>query len=296
MSRTPSYSGTTPKSTAGNSTILLNTTSIPLNSTAMTYVALQTKSGVPVASNVDGIQKNGFNKTVPGSFGIIHNDNDIPKISAGTKTHHSTILPSHSLFSNTNINSTPKTVYNENGLRIDHTPTDEEINSLWTNMRSMLEKGGEKGNTMASATATASPAATNATNSHHKDGDLPTNVRQTVQLSHKYIDGAALGIPNGMNRTTPSYAYQKSGTTNGASNGNQKLGGHLRNGYLQRYTLLQQRHNANANIPPKAAHTNGYAEQTVRAMGGRNGTSTDQHAAVTNSALPPSYVAREESK
>ncbi|XP_068122954.1 centrosomal protein of 126 kDa [Hyperolius riggenbachi] len=65
-------------------------------------------------------------------------------------------------------------VYGENGLRLDHTPTDEEIALLWQGVRSALtHKNSAPGDV--------------------RPGDLPSNVQQTrPNLSHVIIDGGTL--------------------------------------------------------------------------------------------------------
>lgn len=65
-------------------------------------------------------------------------------------------------------------VFSENGLRLDHTPTDEEISLLWQGVRSALtHKNAATGDFCA--------------------GDLPSNLQHTrPNLSHVVIDGAAL--------------------------------------------------------------------------------------------------------
>lgn len=65
-------------------------------------------------------------------------------------------------------------VFGENGLRLDHTPTDEEISLLWQGVRSALtHKNAATGDFCA--------------------GDLPSNLQNTrPNLSHIVIDGAAL--------------------------------------------------------------------------------------------------------
>ncbi|KAM3935710.1 centrosomal protein of 126 kDa [Leptodactylus fuscus] len=65
-------------------------------------------------------------------------------------------------------------VYGENGLRLDHTPTDEEIALLWQGVRSALTHK-------------------NATTGDFRAGDLPSNLQHTrANLSHIVIDGATL--------------------------------------------------------------------------------------------------------
>ncbi|XP_069615289.1 centrosomal protein of 126 kDa isoform X1 [Ranitomeya imitator] len=65
-------------------------------------------------------------------------------------------------------------VFGENGLRLDHTPTDEEIALLWQGVRSALTHK-------------------NATAGDFRAGDLPSHLQHTrPNLSHIVIDGAAL--------------------------------------------------------------------------------------------------------
>ncbi|KAL8586649.1 hypothetical protein ACOMHN_040157 [Nucella lapillus] len=185
---------------------------------------------------------------------------------------HGTVLPHHSHFSTANN----KVVFNENGLRIDRTPTDDEINSLWKNMRTMLDVSDGKGE--------ATPSLANS---------LDPTARPQVQVSHQYIDGAALGIPNGMRRV-PGYANSKlinrqqtdTKPTNGAPNGSSKPeGGGGKNGYLQRYSLLQQRRAPALGVGGSSRAT-GVVEQTVRPMPTATGLDPHLFAAVNLSYAP----------
>ncbi|XP_076444592.1 uncharacterized protein LOC143282739 isoform X2 [Babylonia areolata] len=179
-------------------------------------------------------------------------------------TPHSAPLPSHSHFSNTS-NAYNKPIYNENGLRMDRTPTDDEINNLWKNMRTMLDVSEGKGGPTSSSVAT----------------NNDQTARQQVQLSHQYIDGAALGIPNGMRRV-PGYPNSKAST---AQNGTLKSEGQSKNGYLQRYSLLQQRRNPTSGIGV-SSRANDVVEQTVQPMPIGAGGSDARHPAVNISYAP----------
>ncbi|XP_066442631.1 centrosomal protein of 126 kDa isoform X2 [Eleutherodactylus coqui] len=65
-------------------------------------------------------------------------------------------------------------VFNENGLRLDHTPTDDEIALLWQGVRSALTHK-------------------NAATGDFRAGDLPSNLQNVrPNLSHIVIDGATL--------------------------------------------------------------------------------------------------------
>ena len=68
-------------------------------------------------------------------------------------------------------------VYDANGIRLDRTPTDEEINWLWDKVRTCLSRqstmdGGD--------------------NPSERSGSSNAQPRQTAQLSNKYFDGTSL--------------------------------------------------------------------------------------------------------
>ncbi|XP_040196128.1 centrosomal protein of 126 kDa [Rana temporaria] len=71
------------------------------------------------------------------------------------------------------VSAKRKPVYGENGLRLDHTPTDEEIALLWKGVRSALSHK-------------------NSTAGDFHPGDLPSNLQTRPNLSHVVIDGATL--------------------------------------------------------------------------------------------------------
>ena len=64
-------------------------------------------------------------------------------------------------------------VYNANGLRLDRTPTDEEINWLWEKVRNCLSKD----------------------QSVPPEDDLPTT-KPSIYLANKYIDGQNMPVAN----------------------------------------------------------------------------------------------------
>ena len=190
--------------------------------------------------------------------------------------HTATILPSHSHFSQ--ANNTHKLIYDENGMRIDRTPTDDEINNLWKNMRTMLDVGDGNGKG-------APPTSTNINSNNSEQAG-----RQQVQVSHQYIDGASLGIPNNAGRVMPGYNKPSPLVANGVQAGQPRAGGATKNGYLQRYTLLQQRRNTGSGMGA-SSRTNGVVEQTLQPMPLNGNGSDPRHAAVNIS-----YAPREESE
>lgn len=103
-------------------------------------------------------------------------------------------------------------------MRIDRTPTDDEINVLWDKVRTCLDQN---------------------TPSDHPEDKVDDGMeppRQAMMLSHKYIDGTALGPLNTMNRVT------KPPPTSSNNLYVRKPGpGEQNSSYSRRFGLLQQR-------------------------------------------------------
>ncbi|XP_052089935.1 uncharacterized protein LOC127726569 isoform X3 [Mytilus californianus] len=116
-------------------------------------------------------------------------------------------------------------VYDENGMRIDRTPTDDEINFLWDKVRTCLHR---------------TPAPANSPTSDPVKPpffDQPVS-RQAAHVSHTIIDGAALGQIANQTRVS-SY-----NTTNPTTSGRKSVDP---NGYQRRYGLLQRQKQQNPN-------------------------------------------------
>lgn len=121
-------------------------------------------------------------------------------------------------------------VFDENGLRIDRTPTDEEINFLWEKVRTCLNRPGNQNQNV--------PVSEHQVMVSQPHVEPP---RQSAHMAHQYIDGAALNKIVAANR-----AQQGLNSTSGApsntvasKNGDQT--------YARRYGLLQQRKQQNPN-------------------------------------------------
>lgn len=271
MSRIPMYTSAT--STAAATMAPASTATVYAVSGGRNGTITTHPTSTAVTENHNIGTANGYNRTVTYSQA-----NDQTKGMGGKSTvptpHTATILPSHSHFSN--ANNTYKPVYDESGVRIDRTPTDDEINNLWKNMRTMLDVSDGKG---------ALPSSTNINSNNGEQAG-----RQPVQVSHQYIDGASLGIPNSMGRVIPGHAKSSPLITNGIQAGQSRAGGPTKNGYLQRYSLLQQRRNQTSGIGAMP-RTSGVVEQTVQPMPLNGNGSDPRHAAVSIS-----YAPREESK
>lgn len=110
-------------------------------------------------------------------------------------------------------------VYDDNGLRIDRTPTDEEINFLWDKLRNCLSRNSQ------------------ATPDAGHDGQSGGS-RQAAPVAHTYIDGNALGQYNSLNRVAQQPGYNA--TTNTGLRRQNSLES-ANNSYTRRYGLLQQR-------------------------------------------------------
>ncbi|XP_046332718.2 uncharacterized protein LOC124115684 isoform X1 [Haliotis rufescens] len=117
-------------------------------------------------------------------------------------------------------------VYNENGLRIDRTPTDDEINWLWEKVRTCLNREP----TPSEKKTTASLVAAD-----------PTQSRQAATVSNKYIDGQSLGLTGNtrVNTVLFSNTVQHRAINNMASR--QKPASAGTGGYMRKFGLLQQR-------------------------------------------------------
>lgn len=121
-------------------------------------------------------------------------------------------------------------VFDENGLRIDRTPTDEEINFLWEKVRTCLNRPGNQ--------------TQNVPISEHQVMVSQPHVeppRQSAHMAHQYIDGAALNKIVAANRAQQGLNSTVGVPSNtvASKNGDQT--------YARRYGLLQQRKQQNPN-------------------------------------------------
>ncbi|KAK3605190.1 hypothetical protein CHS0354_013000 [Potamilus streckersoni] len=128
------------------------------------------------------------------------------------------------------------TVYDDNGLRIDRTPTDDEINHLWENVRNCLSRNNHAG-----------PAVSNSVNYTNNELQQPlfTSSRQAAPMSNKYIDGNALGQFTSLNRVAPnsqSHLQQHQTSIYGTNSLRRQNSSENANGTAtKRYGLLHQR-------------------------------------------------------
>ena len=115
-------------------------------------------------------------------------------------------------------------VYDENLVRIDRTPTDDEINFLWDKLRNCLSRNSQT----------------------TPDGQQAVS-RQAAPMSNTYIDGNALGQFNSLNRVAQG---SNNNNNNNPSNNNNNNNPSLKrqnsldsatSSYTRRYGLLQQR-------------------------------------------------------
>lgn len=130
-------------------------------------------------------------------------------------------------------------IYTENGLRIDRTPTDDEINYLWDKVRTCLSRTG--------------PVTGPEAGKKNSLGDLS---RTSAPMSHKYIDGATLALGSGKSNLSVASTYSQ---PNSYPNRGSKPASANSNTYLRRYGLLQQRRAQSARQPttrPLAAPSN----------------------------------------
>ncbi len=128
-------------------------------------------------------------------------------------------------------------VYDANGIRLDRTPTDEEINWLWDKVRTCLSRQSTS-------------------DSLHGDsqGDrVGSGVRQTAQVSNKYIDGANIA-PQFRTSTRVSTNYTN-GDINSTNATRKKISMDNISSYTRRVPSGTQR---KSSAPPGTySHTNG---------------------------------------
>jgi hypothetical protein len=145
------------------------------------------------------------------------------------------ILPSHSAFTghNTAGGGGIRPMYSETGMRLDRTPTDEEINSLWKNMRTMLEVNETKQQQQQQQQLAAA-----ANNNNNNASDYNSAPRPQVHLSQQYIDGTALGGMSSMGRVASGYPVTKPSPNAAAQQPGKPGGAQGKNGYMQRYRFV----------------------------------------------------------
>ncbi|XP_012943711.1 uncharacterized protein LOC101861002 isoform X2 [Aplysia californica] len=136
-------------------------------------------------------------------------------------------IPTYANINNDNSNKMP--VYDENGIRIDRTPTDEEITWLWDKVRNCLTKEDEKNSNKTACVGSGDQA-----------------VRTVPTLSTKIIDGASLGVGGnnaGMTglRTGSGCFYPRTSPATATPNNKVKPALQQQGSYLRRYGLLKQR-------------------------------------------------------
>ena len=151
-------------------------------------------------------------------------------------------------------------VYNENGMRIDRTPTDEEINSLWDTVRTCLDN---------------SPTCSDRKSQMEGSADT-NNSKHTASLANKYIDGACLGMTSNMRVSSAGHTvgYNQNSVQQRAMN--TMAGGKQRptaNGYLRRYALLHQRRLGSERSPLAPQHDAPHSAPIVSHQGPQAGTS-----------------------
>ncbi|KAK0044586.1 hypothetical protein Bpfe_025988 [Biomphalaria pfeifferi] len=154
----------------------------------------------------------------------------VPTSSKITYPQQNSTTPSYS--TNTGNNSAQAPVYDENGLRIDRTPTDEEITWLWDKVRSCLQRDDNANKTQNLSSANNEPS-----------------LKTPPAISTKLIDGASLGFGPGKNATVArngsSGFFHPAPAVNSQAKSRPVM---LQQGsYLKRFGLLKQRRTNSAN-------------------------------------------------
>ena len=143
-------------------------------------------------------------------------------------------------------------VYNANGIRLDRTPTDEEINVLWDNVRSCLNRDGSTvsngqqqvqhmNGSMKSAYTTDAPNQYN-NNPRHNNNTANTQ-KSNAAMNTKYIDGTAIAPQyRAQQRVGPSSGYGQPGSIPRPVSGNvKKVNMDTLNNFNRRQGLLNRK-------------------------------------------------------
>ena len=180
--------------------------------------------------------------TVPGKQ--VGGKENFPVSSANVPTYHNGVVEGNT------YGDQAGPVYNENGMRIDRTPTDDEINFLWEKVRTCLNRNSTSG-PVVSEPPKAAPVATD------------TAPRQAAPLSNKYIDGASLSQMGPKSRVAVYNHQNLTQATRGNQNGEFRTvvnGGDQVGAYQKRFGLLQQRKQQQN---PNSLTKNGLQRQTI---------------------------------
>ncbi|GFN80818.1 centrosomal protein of 126 kda [Plakobranchus ocellatus] len=140
-------------------------------------------------------------------------------------------------------------VFDENGMRIDRTPTDDEITWLWDKVRNCLNKEDPAGGGIANVRTQG--------NGGEKNGI--DQGKQPPTLSTKLIDGASLGFGlssspgvNGVNGLRVGTGFFQPHPSPSAQNNKVRPALQQQGSYLRRYGLLKQRRATSATGPGSA--------------------------------------------
>ncbi|CAL1547670.1 unnamed protein product [Lymnaea stagnalis] len=158
----------------------------------------------------------------------------VPASTKMTYPQSNSAVPSYSNVTN----NAPAQVYDENGLRIDRTPTDEEITWLWDKVRNCLQREDSSSKSQITGPST---------ESMH---------RPPPYLSTKLIDGASLGFGTspGMNGIRSGSGFFHPHSSPSVNTQNKAKPVPLQQGsYLKRFGLLKQRRTNSASAVGSAA-------------------------------------------
>jgi hypothetical protein len=200
---------------------------------------------VPMATN-----SKSTNLSVPNS--------NFPQQASNPPTINSHFQPQQQEFNNRGL---PLTFEGRN-IPLDRTPTDEEINGLWEDVRGCLTRGLPtppiSGNNNSTVTSTPAQAPQSRFGGYHPDGNNFNggNSKAPVQMSQKYIDGSQMmpvkASPAPPPPVEPPFARPQFVTSRPVTaKATPTLTESAANTYTKRAALLQQRR-LNQNVPPTA--------------------------------------------
>lgn len=161
----------------------------------------------------------------------------VPQTNMGTPSYSTSVAGSNGQGNS----GTSGAVYDENGMRIDRTPTDEEITWLWDKVRDCLSKED-------SVNAVNDIPHSNKISNNGGSGIDPG--KQPPTLSTKLIDGASLGFglnpSSGANGLRVGTGFFQPNNSPATQNNKVRPALQQQGSYLRRYGLLKQRRVASA--------------------------------------------------
>lgn len=164
----------------------------------------------------------------------------------------------------------PEALYDHNGIRLDRTPTDDEINWLWDKVRTCLNRESQ----------------VNLNSSQVNFGSGVAKQTQPAQVFHQNIDGNTLAPQFGVSARISSAHSHTQPTTNGYMP--RKVSADSLNSYTKRMSLLQQRKQQSQHSAVSAHKpSNHTVTTTYQPVNNDSNIITPSHVGPTPSSVAP---------